>query len=190
MAIMNAAARTFLTEGFERANMDEIAKLADVSKRTIYSHYVSKEGLFEAVVAAMVSRVQKVGEVEWDGRRSIKEQIVEITQSKVDLFGDRNFAGLAKMVMGVFVAQPELAKHTMQALRQCDNGIVNWIRAAQADGALAGVDAVEADQLFGSLLMSTLLWPMINGQSIDPATREARAVAIAQMFAGHLAALA
>ncbi len=38
----------FLEDGFA-ASMDRIAKLADVSKQTLYSHFESKEGLYRAM---------------------------------------------------------------------------------------------------------------------------------------------
>lgn len=48
--ILAAAREHFYAHGFERANIDAIAADAGVSKMTVYSHYTSKEGLFEAVV--------------------------------------------------------------------------------------------------------------------------------------------
>lgn len=185
-AILTAAAKAFLIEGFERANMDEIAAVAGVSKRTIYHHYTSKEGLFEAVAAGLAARVRNEGEVRWDASRSIEEQVLEIARHKLSLFADRYFSGLARMVLGTFAAQPELARRTMVLLDQCDNGILGWIEAAQAAGRLRGIDKVEADQLFGSMLMSMLVWPMLSGHAIATAARHRQVEAIAQMFAGYL----
>jgi len=48
--IMGAARGHFYAHGLERASVDAIAAEAGVSKMTIYSHFASKEGLFEAVV--------------------------------------------------------------------------------------------------------------------------------------------
>ena len=55
--IMEAARSHFDAHGFERASVDAIAVDADVSKMTIYSHFASKEGLFEAVVRDRTDRV-------------------------------------------------------------------------------------------------------------------------------------
>ena len=186
-AILTAAAQAFLTVGFERANMDEIAAAADVSKRTIYHHYESKEGLFEAVVAALVGRITREGEVPWDSARSIDAQVLDIAHRKLALFEDRHFTGLARMVFGTFAAHPDLAARAMRALQQCDYGIVGWIEAAHRDRALTGVDAHAADQLFGTMVMSTLVWPMLSGQAVEAATLRSQIEAIARMFAAHLA---
>lgn len=51
-AILDAAAHVFATKGFTGATTAEIAKLARVSKRDLYDHFASKEGLLAAMVHA------------------------------------------------------------------------------------------------------------------------------------------
>jgi AcrR family transcriptional regulator len=55
--IVEAARSHFDAHGFERSNIDAIAADACVSKMTIYSHFASKEGLFEAVIRDRTDRV-------------------------------------------------------------------------------------------------------------------------------------
>ena len=50
LAILNAAREEFLTAGYEPANMDRIAALAQVTKQTVYRYFPSKIELFEATV--------------------------------------------------------------------------------------------------------------------------------------------
>jgi AcrR family transcriptional regulator len=49
-AIISAAADLFMEQGFDSTTMDDIAKSADVSKQTVYSHFQSKEALFGASI--------------------------------------------------------------------------------------------------------------------------------------------
>ena len=49
-AIVGAATGVFLDQGYGAASMDAIAEKAGVSKQTVYSHYGSKEALFEAII--------------------------------------------------------------------------------------------------------------------------------------------
>jgi len=51
-AILDAAKRMFVSHGFERTSMDQIAAEAGVSKLTVYSHFGDKEGLFGEAVRA------------------------------------------------------------------------------------------------------------------------------------------
>ena len=52
-AIIDAAQRVFLTQGFAGSSVDAIAAAAGVSKQTIYNHFGDKEALFRAVVRAV-----------------------------------------------------------------------------------------------------------------------------------------
>ena len=51
-----AAHSHFNALGLERASFDAIAADAGVSKLTIYSHFASEEGLFEAVIQDRTDR--------------------------------------------------------------------------------------------------------------------------------------
>jgi len=55
--VLEAAARQFVTLGYERATIDAIAKTSGVSKVTIYSYFPSKSALFEAVVGIYTDAV-------------------------------------------------------------------------------------------------------------------------------------
>ena len=48
--ILLVAKGVFLEAGFERASMDEVARRAATSKRSVYAHFESKEQIFFAVV--------------------------------------------------------------------------------------------------------------------------------------------
>ena len=48
--IVMAASRVFIEQGFDNASMDEIAIRANVSKRTIYNRYASKQDVFDIAI--------------------------------------------------------------------------------------------------------------------------------------------
>ena len=52
-AIVRAAEKRFLKNGYQATSMDEIAHDADVSKQTIYSHFGSKDVLFSQVMTGI-----------------------------------------------------------------------------------------------------------------------------------------
>ncbi len=53
-AILIMAIQTFVERGYEKASMDEVAARASTTKRTVYAHFGSKEGLFRAALARAV----------------------------------------------------------------------------------------------------------------------------------------
>jgi TetR/AcrR family transcriptional regulator, mexJK operon transcriptional repressor len=56
-AIVEAATTAFLSKGYPGTNMDEIAALAAVSKRTVYHHFVDKDRLFSEIVMATTDQI-------------------------------------------------------------------------------------------------------------------------------------
>jgi TetR/AcrR family transcriptional repressor of mexJK operon len=59
-AIIDAARKTFLAQGYDGASMDEIALTAGVSKRTVYNRFRSKEDLFAATIEDSCRRILPV----------------------------------------------------------------------------------------------------------------------------------
>ncbi|MFP3988738.1 TetR/AcrR family transcriptional regulator [Streptomyces sp. E11-3] len=56
-AILEAATTVFLSKGYSGTSMDDIAKLAAVSKQTVYKHFADKEKLFAEIVLATTDRI-------------------------------------------------------------------------------------------------------------------------------------
>ena len=54
--VLDGARMVFLSDGFERANVDEIARVAGVSKATLYSYFPDKRLLFTEVLRNECSR--------------------------------------------------------------------------------------------------------------------------------------
>lgn len=48
-SIMDAAEKLFLQKGFDNTSIDDVAKAAKLTKRTLYQYFVSKEDLYYAV---------------------------------------------------------------------------------------------------------------------------------------------
>ncbi len=56
LQILEAARELFLRDGFSATSMDAVAKLANVSKATVYAHFSSKEELFAAMMESECRR--------------------------------------------------------------------------------------------------------------------------------------
>lgn len=61
--IVDAAERVFFSKGYERASMDEVAKEAEFSKRTVYVYFSGKEQIyFEIMIRGyrlLIGRIEK-----------------------------------------------------------------------------------------------------------------------------------
>ena len=56
-AILDAAARLFLVQGFGATSMHAVAAAAGISKRTLYIHFRTKHALFAAVIQTLCARI-------------------------------------------------------------------------------------------------------------------------------------
>jgi AcrR family transcriptional regulator len=109
--ILDAAQRVFGESGFARARLDDVARLAGVSKGTLYLYFDSKESLFREMVRAKV--VASLAEAEafvrtFDG--SARALLVELIRRMYTRVRRDQMMQLARMVQGELPHFPELAR--------------------------------------------------------------------------------
>ncbi|MCZ2257432.1 TetR/AcrR family transcriptional regulator [Sporosarcina sp. G11-34] len=56
--ILEAAAKSFSLFGYKATTMDQVAKIANVGKGTIYTFFANKEELFQAIVLKMIKEMR------------------------------------------------------------------------------------------------------------------------------------
>ncbi|MCZ2260317.1 TetR/AcrR family transcriptional regulator [Sporosarcina sp. G11-34] len=56
--ILEAAAKSFSLFGYKATTMDQVAKIANVGKGTIYTFFANKEELFNAIVVKMIKAMK------------------------------------------------------------------------------------------------------------------------------------
>ncbi|HXZ86144.1 MAG TPA: TetR/AcrR family transcriptional regulator [Myxococcota bacterium] len=82
--ILDSARAVFFEQGFERANLDEVARRAGLAKGTIYRHFDSKAELYVEVLVqnaeAFLERMRRVV----DPRQSAEEQIRRLARFYFD----------------------------------------------------------------------------------------------------------
>jgi AcrR family transcriptional regulator len=73
--ILEKAEEFFLTHGYSRVTMDELAAELRMSKKTLYRHFSSKEELGEAAIVASFARIgEELARVAGDERRDFTER--------------------------------------------------------------------------------------------------------------------
>jgi TetR/AcrR family transcriptional regulator, mexJK operon transcriptional repressor len=70
-AILEAATTLFLRNGYLGTSMDEIARLAAVSKQTVYKHFADKQRLFFKIVTSTLN----------DASGSVYNEVLELQDS-------------------------------------------------------------------------------------------------------------
>lgn len=185
--ILNAALHEFEARGFRETSMDRIATTAQVSKRTVYNHFPSKDALFDAMAAQLIERVQSVTAYSHDPDQPIDGQLREIGTHVLDMLASPCFATLARVTLVEMIRSPELARKTYNLFRERQSGLAGWLGDAVAAGRLQLDDPVWAADQFLGLIHSFALWPQIlGGQAVPDATARERILDSAvSMFVGR-----
>ncbi|MBB4823036.1 AcrR family transcriptional regulator [Sporosarcina luteola] len=61
--ILEAAAKSFSLFGYKATTMDQVAKIANVGKGTIYTFFTNKEELFNAIVLKMIEEMRAASDL-------------------------------------------------------------------------------------------------------------------------------
>ena len=155
LRIMEAARSHFYAHGLERASVDAIAADAGVSKMTIYSHFASKEGLFEAVVRERTDRVMGgLAGVEALDPKQPQKALLAIGEQFLTLAREEATLGKFRSLYGAAGTQREacLAFYRQGADRLIGE-LATYLRRADAAGALNIRHPRQAADLFLSMFL-------------------------------------
>ena len=72
--ILEAATKSFTLFGYKATTMDQIAKLANVGKGTIYTFFTNKEQLFQLIVQDLIAEMKQVAEQQFAKYPTFPEQ--------------------------------------------------------------------------------------------------------------------
>lgn len=185
--ILDAAVTEFRATGFDNTSMDRIAEVAAVSKRTVYNHFSSKEGLFEAMVQRLRERCQATDEYRYDPRLSLETQLTAIGHAVVESNSSEDFRDLSRVILARFLDSPELAHQMLGEADEFSVGVATWIRAACKAGKLDVPDPELAAKQFKGLLSTFTFWPQVMGRKPRVSAQEQEAVvrSTVSMFLDH-----
>jgi TetR/AcrR family transcriptional regulator of autoinduction and epiphytic fitness len=161
-AILQAAIEQFRAYGFEATSMDKIAASAEVSKRTVYNHFPSKDDLFAAILQELWQASSPKEELVYRPELGLRQQLLDLMQQKMAMLNDANFLALARVAIAATIHSPDRAQTMVAKMSEREEGVVSWIRAAQLDGKLKAADAVFAAHLLQGQLKSFAFWPQIT----------------------------
>lgn len=86
-AILEAAERLFLQQGYEGVSMDQIASEAGVSKLTVYSHFGDKDALFTEAAAAYCEQQMPASVFEPSPATPIRQRLSEVAEAFFTMVG-------------------------------------------------------------------------------------------------------
>lgn len=159
-AILAAAARPFLENGYDRTSLAEIARRAGVSKATLFKQFPSKAELFEATVLAAGS-VPGAEQVAPDPE-DFFGGLVELGKAYVRLLERPDMADLMRIVISESPRFPELQARTfdfgtLPVLAALKDFLIAGRYAGSAD--VEDPDAISAQ--FLGMIATMVFWPRL-----------------------------
>jgi len=182
--VVAAAHRLFLEHGYGATSMDSIAIAANVSKRTVYSHFETKEALFRGIIKAFCNRMN--GAVAGDyGDMPAADRLRRMGRDLVELILHTEARATLRIVVGEAEQFPELARAFWEAgpLQHLDR-----LAAQLADDFdLDTDDARLAARQFAGMLKGPYFLPCLLGTEPAPTAAEIEnhvAIAVARFLHG------
>jgi AcrR family transcriptional regulator len=156
-ALINAATRVFLRDGYGLASIDKVASEAGVSTRTIYERFKNKADLLVAVILRLANRMATgVASADLEGLEP-PEALMLIARTITDRARDPDSAALFRIVATEAHRFPELALQLRENDKRCvDAALANYFRREIKRGTLVLADPDKAAALFLHMVFSEL----------------------------------
>lgn len=157
--LLDAALTLFVEKGFAATRADEVAKLAGVSKGTLFLYFSSKEELFKAVVRENISGRFVQWNAEFESfKGSSADMLRQCMNAWWQQLGSTKASGICKLMMSEACNFPELAAFYQQEVIQPGNELIERILQRGVDSGefrpidmTYGVYVVLAPMLFLSM---------------------------------------
>jgi TetR/AcrR family transcriptional regulator, regulator of autoinduction and epiphytic fitness len=189
-AIVRAAIAEFRANGFDATSVDKVAARAEVSKRTLYNHFPSKEELFAETLRALWQSSIIEADASYQAGEPLREQLVALLMQKMAALADDNFLAWSRVALAAFLHSPARAQQLVRRLEQRDGSLIGWIRAAHKAGHLKVSDPALAAQQMVGIIKGATFWPQVTMGHPPLTVRERRKVAdaAAELFLSHYSA--
>ena len=152
-SILSAARKAFLDRGFGAVSMDAIARLAGVSKATVYAHFVGKEELFGAVVGEVCRhRFETFSARELDPA-DVRNSLATLGRRFLDLVLSPEAIAIHRIIVAEVARFPALSEVFWHAGPERTLGqIAAFLGRAAAAGSLTVADPRQAAEQFVGLM--------------------------------------
>ena len=177
-AILEAAVRNFLTRGYGRTSMEQVAKSAGVGRRTVFNQFESKKALFDATLA----RLWKQNPIEdivshIDKTRPPEEGLTQIGTSIANFWVPEESIAFLRMMIAESNQFPELVQTFTNAGRDpARRAIASYLQELTGTGQLHVSDPVYATSQFVDLIIGPITWFRILGAPEVPTEERRRQI--------------
>lgn len=172
-AILKAATRLFLKNGYSNTSMDAIAAAAKVTKQTVYGHFNSKESLFKSMLAILCEKHTPPKDLLEGDALSIEQKLYEIGSSFLNMITSNEGLNATRLVIA------EVQRHPSLAQRYYEDGtqrmvaiLVEFLNQQNKQKLLSIPDTISAASYFFSMLKGRYYVRMLLAVKPTPNDKE------------------
>ncbi len=181
--IVAGARKVFLERGFEGASMGEIARVAGVSKGTLYVYFQNKEQMFCAILDEERRKHQETV-FTLDETAGMRETLVTFGRNLTRFLVEPSKIAAMRTAMGIAERMPEVGRRFYERGPGATVKLLaGYLDKKVASGDLAIADTTLAAAQFLDLCGSTLVRPALFGIELPAGTRDDRVDAVVNQAA-------
>ena len=187
--VLEGARQAFLAMGFDGASMNDVARLAGVSKGTLYVYFPSKSALFEALIRTeRRQQAEQLFSLE-DDDRPVADVLHDLGVNFMQMMTTPSSIAHLRTVIGVAGKFPDIGRAFFEAGPQYGWGrLSQWLDRRVAEGRLSIPDTQLAAQQFFDLCQVGHLKPLLfatREQSSQADIKTGVAQAVRLFMAGY-----
>ena len=160
-AIISAAERLFLEQGFGGVSMDDLAAQAGVARRTLYNQFPSKEDIFREMLVGVSTRIGQALPPGIETQGDVENVLRLIAKGVLAFQAPAEFIGLLRMTIADARQFPWIATAFDAVLNPYLERFTRYLSHLASLGVLDCPDPLLAAQQFLGLLNGATLWPRI-----------------------------
>jgi AcrR family transcriptional regulator len=177
LKVIEAAEQVFVETGYGAANVDDIARRAGMSKKTIYQIFDTKEALFAAVIAARRAALASMIGAEGCSATDPPEKVLRHFLSEVARFvlAPRQ-AALYRLAIAESQRAPELA-HAFyrEGPTKARTALTQWLALMHERNVLQVPDAGTTAGMLFSMVFAEPQMRLLIGEAREPSDEAIRA---------------
>lgn len=160
-AIIQAATQAFQEFGVNGTSMDKLAELANVSKRTVYNHFSTKEDLVMHLVTQQWQTAILNTKAHYDANEPLDKQLEALILQDIEFMVSESHLDLARVAIGHFFYKPDKLKDEVAQLKAQETAMHRWLKEAKADGKLVFDELERVVEEIDSLVKGQCFWPQL-----------------------------
>ncbi len=172
-AILKAATVLFLKDGFAKTSMDAIAKRANVTKQTVYSHYTNKDQLFTRMISELCNRHIQTSASHTYVKKPFEQLLYEVGAGLLTLITSPEGMAATRLVVAEAGRYPKIARlYYENGTQRIMHLLAQFLDQQNAMGAINIPDTNSAASYFFAMLKGQYFLRMTLNVTPIPTQKE------------------